>query len=101
MGRGRFEAKGSAYEIKALPLRYILSGEFTGDGLVIPPDENNPGYLQLANLNDQGRRENMDKWMGRLLLKNGRPMSLEQAAGDGWDIEDLGRFLMRVVQMSG
>lgn len=95
------EVKGNIYDIKPLPLKYLINSEFLNDGLVIPQNKENYGKGQCYNIAELDKREKLNKWIKRLVTLNGQEMSLEQLCKSDWDITDLGRLLDKIMQISG
>lgn len=97
----KFNVKGRDFTVKPLPLKHIINGDFQNSGIFFPTEKDKLGQRQLYNFVDKKTRNELDKWMQRLLFLDGVPVTLEQACEMEWDIVDIGRFLDISVQASG
>lgn len=107
-----FFAKNRNYTIVIMPLAYVLEYTKLPFGLILPSpsgdyskvygnfaktkyrDENN-------NIQEIDMKEELEKWVPRLLKYKGKAATLEMLYEHEWDIRDFGNFLKKAVQVSG
>lgn len=93
LGGGNFtEIAGKEYVIKAIKLKDIP--EFEQDKLNFGP--------QFFSLIDEKDREKLDKWFSRYVFNAaGESMTIERATNDDWDLADLRKCFLKLVDISG
>jgi len=105
LGNGEsFKAKGKSYKVKPITLQHIE--EFMADNLSIGS--------QLFNVTNKDSKAKVNKWLegvkdddGKIIRpgycfdEQGKPMSLEKAMADGWDVVDLKNFFKILCDLSG
>ncbi len=80
------------YVIKPLKLKDVVA--FTDEQLSIGS--------QLFNLLNEDVKKNLDKWLSKqVFTQDNKPMSLENALNDDWDLVDLKRCMQRMLDISG
>lgn len=102
LGEYQFIVNGNEYFVKPLSFRYILSGEFARDNLVIPLKEENTFEYQSFNITDKRKRKALDKWLKRLVTNSdGKEITFGDVLSDEWTVEDIGNLLKLLIEISG
>lgn len=102
LGKYHFVANRNEYFVKPLAFRYILSGEFARDNLVIPLEQENTFEYQSFNITDKRKRKVLGKWLKRLVTNSGgKEITFGDILADEWTVEDIGNLLKMIIEISG
>lgn len=96
-----FDVGARQYRVRPLSMQDIVSNEFAESGLYCPAEDEPPDLEQLYRLQDERYRQQLDKWLRRLVTYEGRPLCLEDTVAHRWPVADIGRLLTEVVGISG
>jgi len=92
LGTGEeFFVGDKAYKVRPLKLKEI--DEFLNDNISIG--------AQLFNVVNKDMREKLDKWLQRCFTKGDKPLTLQMAMDDDWDLADLKMAIQRLIDISG
>jgi len=92
LGSGEeFCAGGNTYKVRPLKLKEV--DEFLNDNISIG--------AQLFNVVNKDMREKLGKWLQKCFTKDGKPLTLEMAMEDDWDLADLKMAVQRLIDISG
>lgn len=107
-GRFPFHAKGQDYIAKAMSIQQLSEYLAQPIGFILPIGEDYSlvrfNFITITSDDkdepDIDMQKMLNKWLLRLLEKDGSPVSLQDVFDAQWDIEDMGRLLSLIVKKS-
>lgn len=92
LGSGEeFFVGDKSYKVRPLKLKEV--DEFLSDNISVG--------AQLFNVVNKDMKEKVDKWLQRCFTKGDKPLTLQMAMDDDWDLADLKVAIQRLIDISG